>query len=248
MVSKTTGTTTDSSPLYTTDTLYVDCAMANLGNAATAATFYTYLYVDGVLKRTGTRTTPLAANTYASFTDYSIGSLSAGTHTIKFVADPTGTIAESNESDNAYTRTITVNGDCINDSYTGLCWDTKNSSTLMVRDDAIAYCTAKGARMPTINELITFATAGDISQNPFDGGNGGFLYGSAKDLRPPLVARGFEFNGSSSLYCSSTPNASNSYWTWYMTFDAGSVDNICGKAVPFNVRCVRKRAVDLLII
>ena len=108
VVSKTTGTTTDSSPLYTTDTLYVDCAMANLGKTATAATFYTYLYVDGVLKRTGTRTTPLAANTYASFTDYSIGSLSAGTHTIKFVADPTGTIAESNESDNAYTRTITV--------------------------------------------------------------------------------------------------------------------------------------------
>jgi hypothetical protein len=108
VVSKTTGTNTDSGTLYTTDTLYVDAAMANLGNAATSGTFYNYLYVDGVLKRNGTRTTPLPANTYASFADFSIGSLSAGTHKIKLVIDPTGVITESNETDNAYTKTITV--------------------------------------------------------------------------------------------------------------------------------------------
>ncbi|MGA2177942.1 MAG: hypothetical protein ABSH38_23590, partial [Verrucomicrobiota bacterium] len=36
VVSKVTGTTTDSSPLYTTDTLYVDWAVINNGTAATA--------------------------------------------------------------------------------------------------------------------------------------------------------------------------------------------------------------------
>ena len=50
----------------------------------------------------------MAANVYGYVTDYSIGSLSAGTHTIKVVADSTGAVGESYESDNEYTKTITV--------------------------------------------------------------------------------------------------------------------------------------------
>ena len=106
VVSKTTGTTTDSSPLYTTDTLYVDWAVINNGTAATGA-FYTYLYVDGVYKTFG-YIGSLNANTYTYWNDYSIGSLSAGTHTIMITADATGAVAESNEGDNSYTKTITV--------------------------------------------------------------------------------------------------------------------------------------------
>ena len=106
VVSTTTGTTTDNSPLYTADTLYVDWAVVNNGTTAAGA-FYVYIYVDGVYKTYYT-VGSLNANTYTYASDYSIGSLSAGTHTITITADPTLAIAESNESDNSYTKTITV--------------------------------------------------------------------------------------------------------------------------------------------
>jgi len=40
--------------------------------------------------------------------NYSIGSLSPGIHTITITADATGVIAESNENDNSYTKTINI--------------------------------------------------------------------------------------------------------------------------------------------
>ncbi len=108
VVSKTTGTNTDSSPLYTTDTLYVDWAVINNGTAGTWSTFYTDLYVDGVLRQSWYTNAPLSPNWYAYVTDYSIGSLSAGTHTFEIVVDATDAIIESNKSDNEYAKTITV--------------------------------------------------------------------------------------------------------------------------------------------
>ena len=108
VVSNTTGTNTDSNPLKTTDTLYIDWAVINNGLAATGATFYTRLYVDGVERNSWFSDPPLNVNFYAYVQDYSIGSLSAGTHTIRIVADATGTISESNESDNEYTKTISI--------------------------------------------------------------------------------------------------------------------------------------------
>jgi immune inhibitor A len=108
VVSKVTGTNTDSSGLTTADTLYVDWAVINNGTAATAATFYTYLYVDGALRTSWYTNPPLNPNYYISPVDYSIGTLSAGSHTISILTDATGVIAESNESDNQYTKTILV--------------------------------------------------------------------------------------------------------------------------------------------
>jgi len=46
--------------------------------------------------------------TYATFLDYNLGSLSAGTHTLKIKTDSSGVIAESNETDNEFTKTVTV--------------------------------------------------------------------------------------------------------------------------------------------
>jgi subtilisin family serine protease len=87
--------------------LYLDWAVVNNGDTTTGSGFYTALYVDGVLK---TFWTPgaLNANTYSATSDYSLGSLSAGTHTLTITNDWIGTIAESNESDNGYTKTIVV--------------------------------------------------------------------------------------------------------------------------------------------
>ncbi len=110
VVSTTTGTNTDSSPLTPTDTLYVDWAVVNNGSEATAARFYTELSVDGVVRQSWFTDPPMNATFYTFVQDYSIGTLSAGTHTIKIRTDSTGAIAESNEGDNEYTKTITVAG------------------------------------------------------------------------------------------------------------------------------------------
>ena len=89
MVSKVTGTNTDSSPLNPTDTLYVDWAVINNGNSATGATFFTQLYVDGVLHNTWNTPPPMNSGSYAFVADYSIGTLSAGTHTLRVKTDST---------------------------------------------------------------------------------------------------------------------------------------------------------------
>ena len=99
---------TDSSPLLSTDTLYVNWAVTNNGTAATSARYYYQLYVDGVPVNRWYTDLPVNPGGWGGNFNYSIGSLSAGTHTIKIVADSTGTIDESNEGDNEYTKTITV--------------------------------------------------------------------------------------------------------------------------------------------
>ena len=108
VVSKVTGTWTDDSPLYPTDGLYVDWAIINNGTAATGALFDTELYLDGVLKQTWHSDPPMSADSYGYIPDYSLGTLSAGTHTLKIKTDSSGAIAESNEGDNEYTKTFTV--------------------------------------------------------------------------------------------------------------------------------------------
>ena len=107
VVSNVTGSTTDSGPLSTADTLYVNFAVLNNSTVDINSQFYAALYVDGGL-RTSWYWNSLAANHYGYVTDYPIGTLSAGTHTIKVVADSTGSINESYESDNEYTKTIMV--------------------------------------------------------------------------------------------------------------------------------------------
>ena len=133
VVSKVTGTTTDSSPLYTTDTLYVDWAVINNGPAATSASFTAGLYVDEGLRQTWNIPSPLNPAAWTSIYDYSIGSLGAGVHTIRIVVDSTGVINESNEGDNEYTKTITIQSATF--SYTV----NTNPSGLQVTIDGFAY-------------------------------------------------------------------------------------------------------------
>src|SRR5437764_60115 len=80
VISTGTGTSTDSAPLMTTNTLYVDWAVINNGNS-TAGASTTSLYVDGVLQNSWS-TPLLSTNASASLQDYSIGSLSMGSHTV----------------------------------------------------------------------------------------------------------------------------------------------------------------------
>jgi M6 family metalloprotease-like protein len=108
VVSKIAGTSLDSADLLSTDILHLDWAVANLGASATAAQFYSELYVDDVLRATWYTDPPLNASTYTFIQDYSIGPLSAGSHTLRISTDSAGTVSETNESDNQYTKIITV--------------------------------------------------------------------------------------------------------------------------------------------
>ena len=94
--------------VLSTDTLYIDWAVINNGTGAIADTFFTKVYVDGVERQSWNTPPPLNVNDSAHVTDYSIGSLSAGTHSINVVTDVTGAVQEGNESDNEYTKAITV--------------------------------------------------------------------------------------------------------------------------------------------
>jgi subtilase family serine protease len=64
--------------------------------------------VDGVLKREG-HPENVEPNATRSVKDFNIGKLSRGTHTIRLVVDADDDVLESNEGDNEYTKTITVN-------------------------------------------------------------------------------------------------------------------------------------------
>lgn len=107
VISSVTGTSSSSSPVFNTQTLYVDWAVINNSTVAISQTFYTKLYIDGELNGTWF-TEGLAAGAWAYIMDHNIGKLTPGSHSIKIQTDMTGVVAESNESDNAYTRTITV--------------------------------------------------------------------------------------------------------------------------------------------
>jgi hypothetical protein len=107
VVANASGSLTDSNPLHTSDTLYVDWAVINSGSVATPTGFSVALYLDSLLKKTW-NANALSVNHYSYVNDYSLGSLAAGTHTLRIVADSAHAIDESNENDNDYTKTITI--------------------------------------------------------------------------------------------------------------------------------------------
>ena len=101
------GAITDSPVFYSTNTLYVDFAMANYGTAPTPTGFNCAIYVDGVLNTTIPAGT-IDVGYYNSWSGYSVGNLAAGSHTITVVADSGNVITETSKTDNTYSRTITV--------------------------------------------------------------------------------------------------------------------------------------------
>lgn len=108
VVSKTTGSHTDDSPLLDSDNLYLDWSITNDGQTDTAGSFITSLYVDSILKKQWQTDSAVVVNGTFVLEDYEMGQLAAGTHTLELVIDSNNDIAEINETDNTYSRTITV--------------------------------------------------------------------------------------------------------------------------------------------
>nr|WP_320011154.1 PKD domain-containing protein [uncultured Desulfobulbus sp.] len=109
VVSNVKETHTNSDQLLTTDTLYIDWAVSNNGSADSGENFvFCKLYLDGVEEHAWSLTSSLPAGYYTPLNDYSLGQLSAGSHQIQIVADPTDSVVESNETDNSFQVTIEV--------------------------------------------------------------------------------------------------------------------------------------------
>ena len=112
VVSNVKDTHSDSFLLRDTDDLFVDFAVLNAGPASVTESFRVELFIDGRLARTfeseRSSSSPLMSNYFTSWSDYWIGRLSAGTHTLKIVVDAEDAVSESNERDNEYSKTITV--------------------------------------------------------------------------------------------------------------------------------------------
>ena len=112
VVSNVKDTHSDSPLLRDTDDLFVDFAVINAGAGSVTETFHVELFVDERLALTyeseRSPSSPLMSNYFMSLSDYWIGRLSAGTHTLKIVVDTEDAVSESNERDNEYSRTITV--------------------------------------------------------------------------------------------------------------------------------------------
>ncbi|SHO43404.1 CARDB domain-containing protein [Anaerocolumna xylanovorans] len=100
-------TITPSSPTAG-DTLTFSAAVKNQGNAAGVPGVLA-IGVDGTTVYTSTNnTTPLNTGAVTTVTG-TIAGLSAGTHTITATIDNAGTTAESNETNNTYSTSLTVN-------------------------------------------------------------------------------------------------------------------------------------------
>lgn len=108
VIAKTNDTFTDSTGLTTSDDLWFSYAVANFGDTDTPTAVQNWLYVDGVQTLKFSTNTPVRAGYYSSYEHYNLGKFSAGTHTLKIVADATNAAPESNEMNNEYTKTITV--------------------------------------------------------------------------------------------------------------------------------------------
>lgn len=105
------GSTVDSKALTSADSLYFQWAIINNGTGATGAPFYVDVYIDEVAFNAHNFHwgEPLVPHSWIEW-HTPMGSLSAGIHTIRVVADSTNAVGETNEGDNEYLKTIVVQG------------------------------------------------------------------------------------------------------------------------------------------
>ncbi len=109
VVSKVQNTTTDADIITTNDTLYLDWAYLNQGEANTSSNnIITRLLIDGVEIKTWTRSSSLPSNYYTWVDDIEIDPLTVGNHTIRLEVDSNNSESESDENNNVYEKVITV--------------------------------------------------------------------------------------------------------------------------------------------
>jgi hypothetical protein len=126
VVSNVQGSYVDTLSPSTSDTLYLDIAESNMGTAPVSSSYSTDVELDGRMLGT-LNNDNLLPGWDVYWSDLPIGSgLAPGPHTLTLRMDTGGSVAETNEDDNTYTKTFTVAGAgqqaCTEDSFT-LCLD-----------------------------------------------------------------------------------------------------------------------------
>ncbi len=99
--------TTDTSPLYSTNDIYINWSVQNTGNANADSTFYVYLYTNSVYV-TSWEIGGLPEGYYeyvSGVNSFNAGEFPAGTNTVEVVADPTEVY---DDPPGTYTKTFTV--------------------------------------------------------------------------------------------------------------------------------------------
>jgi hypothetical protein len=107
VVSTISGDNLDAVTIKETDKLYIDWAVANYGPDNVSTSFLVSLYIDNSFQAQWT-VDELSANYYIYLSDYQLDPLSSGLHQIKIIVDPTNRILETNETDNEFIKTISV--------------------------------------------------------------------------------------------------------------------------------------------
>jgi hypothetical protein len=106
----TTGTSnfTGLTTFTSSQTVYASFCMANFGPAATTATTYLEVLLDGGIVAGGSVGASFPASEYTYWSYYSLGTLTPGSHTLEFYVNYNGRVAETNTSNDTYSVTVNV--------------------------------------------------------------------------------------------------------------------------------------------
>lgn len=157
VISNITGTNTDTTILTELDALYLDWAVLNNSTVPILTKFDYALYVDGE-QLFGWHSNSLNSGHYTNVTDFSLGMLSTGIHEITIVADSTDVISESNEIDNTYTKTITIDTVDLQPSVVGTTPDDKATGVNVL---STITATFSEAMDPTSINTTTFSLSNE---------------------------------------------------------------------------------------
>ena len=111
VVSKTTGTGTDTQIFQSSDSIYFDVALTNNGQLATGVASRLRFFLNGSEFTVADPTVPanLAPGATLLLSDLPLGSRPPGLYTLRVVLDADGEIAETNEADNEVAKIFLVN-------------------------------------------------------------------------------------------------------------------------------------------
>lgn len=98
----------DSGTIYDDQEVFVGWAIINNGSAATTDQFASEIRVDGIARNFWTNVPPMHVSESQEIQRFSIGRLTAGSHSLEIRADTTSLISEGNEGDNTYSKNIMV--------------------------------------------------------------------------------------------------------------------------------------------
>ncbi len=109
------GTNTTSPTIYNNQLIYIDCSLANLGDADITETFYLDFLIDGV-SIGGYHVEGLPSGYGFAIEDAEIWPISSGSHVFKVIVDSEKKVTETDETDNEYSRSKSVSyrEPCIN--------------------------------------------------------------------------------------------------------------------------------------